>query len=185
MDSLLSKRPAAWHTGVSAPQYDAYYGCSSALAGQGWHEHDDTNYGPSFIYRGNPTSITTPAGSQCLSYDAAGNTVGKTQDGVITTVTMGTYGAVPSAITTGSLATSLNWNSFLGLTGVSGPNGDGAGIGYDANGRPQSATSPYGAATTLTYNDTATPPTRTATTNGHWIRSKKDRGCRFPKGRRE
>jgi RHS repeat-associated protein len=162
-------------TTLAQNYYDAYYGCSSALAGQGWHEHDDTNYGPSFTYRGNPTSITTPAGSKCLSYDAAGNTIGKTQDGVTTTMTMGTYGAVPSAITTGSLAATLNWNSFLGLTGVSGPNGDGAGIAYDPNtGRPLSTTSPYGAVTNFTYNDTATPPTKTATTNGHWVRTSMD-----------
>ncbi len=165
-------------TTLAQNSYDGYNnGCTSALSGQGWHEHDDTNYGPSFIYRGNPTSITAPAGSQCLSYDAAGNTIGKTQDGIATTMTMGTYGAVPSAITTGSLATSLNWNSALGLTGVSGPNGDGAGVGYDGNGRPQSATSPYGAVTNFTYNDNPTPPTppsKTATTNGHWIRTSMD-----------
>jgi len=155
--------------------YDSYIGCSSALAGQGWHEHDDTNYGPSFIYRGNPTSIATPAGSKCLSYDAAGNTIGKTQDGVTTTVTMGAYGAVPSAITTGSLTSTMNWNSFLGLTSAAGPNGDSAGIGYDPNtGRPQSTTSPYGAVTNFTYNDTATPPTKTATTNGRWARTSMD-----------
>jgi len=165
-------------TTLAQNSYDGYNnGCTTALAGQGWHEHDDTNYGPGFIYRGNPTGIATPAGSQCLSYDAAGNTVGKTQDGVTTTMTMGTYGAVPSAITTGSLATSLNWNSALGLTGVSGPNGDGAGVGYDGNGRPQSASSPYGAVTNFTYNDNPTPPTppsKTATTNGHWIRTSMD-----------
>jgi RHS repeat-associated protein len=165
-------------TTLAQNSYDSYIGCSSALAGQGWHEHDDTNYGPSFIYRGNPTSITTPAGSKCLSYDAAGNTIGTTQDGVTTTLTMGTYGAVPSAITTGSLATTLNWNSFLGLTSTTGPNGDSAGIAYDPNtGRPQSATSPYGAVTTFSYNDNPTPPappSKTATTNGHWVRSSMD-----------
>ena len=39
---------------------------------------------------------------------------------------------------------------------------------YDDYARPSSVTSPYGAVTNYTYNDSASPPNHIATTNGHW-----------------
>lgn len=81
---------------------------------------------------------------------------------------------VPSAITVGSFTTNLSFNSFLGLTNETGPNGDSLGIGYDAAARPVTTSSPYGAVTNLTFNDTASPPTRLAITNGHGTRTTLD-----------
>ena len=72
---------------------------------------------------------------------------------------------VPTAITTGSFTTNLGFSSFLGLTSETGPNGDSLGIGYDAAARPSSTSSPYGAGTAYTYNDTASPPTHIAITS--------------------
>src|SRR5205823_2132464 len=103
-------------------------------------------------------------------------------NGVSTTVTTtaATYFAAPTAMTTGSLTTSLNWNTALELNSVAGPNtGDTASTVYDPyTGRPSSSTSPDGATTTYTYNDAAIPPTRTATTtNGstqHGMRTSMD-----------
>ena len=81
---------------------------------------------------------------------------------------------MPSAITVGSFTTNLSFNSFLGLTNETGPNGDSLGIGYDAAARPATTISPYGASTGFTYNDTATPPTHIAMTNGHGTRTTLD-----------
>ncbi len=55
------------------------------------------------------------------------------------------------------------------MTGVTDPNNDQATMAYDAISRPTSTTSPYGATTTHTYNDSASPPSHVATTNGHWV----------------
>jgi hypothetical protein len=49
----------------------------------------------------------------------------------------------------------MSYNSFLGLTNETNPNSAGTTIGYDAMARPNSTTSPFGATTTNTYNDTA------------------------------
>ena len=42
-------------------------------------------------------------------------------------------------------------------------------ISYDTDGQPNTTTSPYGASTTYTYNDTASPPYKSASTNGHSV----------------
>jgi len=67
-----------------------------------------------------------------------------------------------------------NWNTVLGLTSATGPNGEGISIAYDSNARPSSFTSTDGAVTNYTYNDNASPPTKVATTNGHWVRTTMD-----------
>ena len=68
----------------------------------------------------------------------------------------------------------MTWSSFLGLSSATDPNNDTGSIFYDATARPSSVTSPYGAVTTYTYNDTASPPTSIATTNGHWVETVMD-----------
>jgi RHS repeat-associated protein len=68
----------------------------------------------------------------------------------------------------------MSWSSFLGLSSATGPNGDQGSITYDSNARPYTVTSPYGAMTNYTYNDTASPPNHIATTNGHWIETVMD-----------
>ncbi len=78
----------------------------------------------------------------------------------------------PTAMTTGSLTTSMNWTGFLGLSSVTGPNGDGSAVSYDGAQRPLTTTSPYGAVTNYTYS--VFPPLTEATTNGHWTISVMD-----------
>jgi hypothetical protein len=80
----------------------------------------------------------------------------------------------PNAITTGSLTTSLNWNSSLALSNQSGPNGDTASIGYDSSGRPPTITSPYGAITAFSYSSSPPQTLATVTTNNRWTRTTMD-----------
>ena len=68
----------------------------------------------------------------------------------------------------------MTYNSFLGLTNETDPNGSSATIGYDVMARPSSTTSPFGATTTTTYNDTASPPTVQTNVNGRWTRTTMD-----------
>jgi YD repeat-containing protein len=140
------------------------------------NEHDNTNYGTSFLYRGNPHYTATPGGTKCLSYDAGGNLLTHNNNGLTTTATVNstTNYAAPSQITTNSLSGTTNYTAALGLTSASGPNGDTASILYDPNNRPSTTTSPYGAQTTYTYNDSASPPNKIATTNGHWVKTSMD-----------
>jgi YD repeat-containing protein len=135
-------------------------------------EHDSA-YTTSVIYRGNPTTITTPTSTMTQAFDIGGNVTSTTNNGVTSSVstTSATNYAAPSSITTNSLSTSLTWSGFLGVTGVTDPNNDQASMAYDAFARPTTTTSPYGATTTYTYNDTASPPNHVATTNGHWVTS--------------
>ena len=124
---------------------------------------------------GNLTSTTTPSGTTTINYDIAGNVAQRYVNGELTTNTVSstTNYAVPSAMTTVNLTSSVNWTGSLAPSSATGPNGDSASINYDTLARPQSSVSPYGATTTYAYNDTA-PATRTATTNGHWTRTTLD-----------
>ena len=80
----------------------------------------------------------------------------------------------PGEITTNSLSSSMNWSAFVGLTSATDPNNDTASISYDANARPSTVTSPYGAVTTNTYNDTASPPNKLAMTDSHGVKTVMD-----------
>lgn len=137
----------------------------------------DTTYA-STGWRGNPTSIGTPSGATANVYDRYGNVSSTTVNGITSTVstTSTTNYAAPSQITVGSsLTTSLTYdNSFLGLTNETGPNGTSVDIGYDANARPASSTSPFGATTSTSYNDTASPPNTCTMVNGRWTQTNLD-----------
>ena len=64
------------------------------------------------------------------------------------------------------------WTGFLGPDRVTEPNNALTIMVYDAYARPTTVTSPAGAQTTLTY--TNSPPTKTATTNGRWVKTTYD-----------
>lgn len=123
-------------------------------------EHDNTNYPYTFTYRGNVSSSTTPTTIATYSLDLTGSVTSTQVNGITTNVTAANNYAAPGQITTGTLTSTMNWNTFLGLSSATGPNGDSGSIGYDANARPASTTSPYGAVTNYTYNDTASPPNK-------------------------
>jgi YD repeat-containing protein len=64
----------------------------------------------------------------------------------------------------------MQYNGWLGLTNVTGPNAASASFSYDGYSRPAQTTSPHGAITTFAY----TTNTTTATTNGHWVKTTVD-----------
>jgi RHS repeat-associated protein len=137
-------------------------------------------YTTSFTTRGNVVCSSTPSGGSNHNYDQAGNVVNVTTNGVTAQVSTSgsTNFAAPSQFTVGGLTTSLGWNSFLGLTSETGPNGDSAATTYDAYARASGTTSPFGASTTVTYTNFTNPPTTgqtaTTTTNGRWTRKTMD-----------
>ena len=137
-------------------------------------EHDNTNYPYTFIYRGDVATSVTPTATTHNYIDMTGNVTSTVVNGITSTVTTTNNFAVPGQITTNSLTSTMNWSNFLGLSSATGPNGDTGSISYDADARPHTTTSPYGAVTTFTYNDTASPPNRVATTNGHWVKTVMD-----------
>ncbi|HTR35829.1 MAG TPA: RHS repeat-associated core domain-containing protein [Bryobacteraceae bacterium] len=136
----------------------------------GMYEHD-TNYGTSFLYRGDVTSSSSPTTSTSMWYDIGGNVTKTTNNGVTTTATTSslTNFAAPDQMTTNSLNSSMTWSTFLGPSTATGPNGDQGSLSYDTNARPSTTTSPYGAVTTYTYADTASPPYKSASTNTHTV----------------
>jgi RHS repeat-associated protein len=153
-------------------QYDQGY-LASVSGMREWDSSVATGYGAA---RGNPTTVTGPSGTTTMSYNIAGAPATVTVNGVTTSVsTTGTTNyAAPSLMTVGSLSETMNYNSFLGLTNDSGPNGASVTIGYDANARPNSVTSPFGGVTGTAYNDTASPPTVVTSVNGRWTRQTLD-----------
>ena len=139
----------------------------------GAYEHDST-YGTSLIYRGNVTSSTTPTTITTNAYDMTGNVTTTTVNGVATTVTSSssTNYAAPTQVTTiPQQSSNMTWNTFLGLSSAAGPNGDTGAITYDANARPLTSTSPYGALTYYTYNDSASTPNKVAMTDSHGVQT--------------
>jgi RHS repeat-associated protein len=136
---------------------------------QGLCDHDNVNYSAAFTYRGNVTSSTTPTTTTITAYDTfgTGSVTSTTVNGVTSTVGITTDYAAPGAITTNQLLSTMNWTSFLGLSSATGPNGDTGSITYDANARPTTTTSPYGAVTTYTYNDTWSPPNKIVMADSH------------------
>jgi YD repeat-containing protein len=160
-------------TNTSTLQSIIYDGGSLAAA-SGEHEWD-TNYG-SVTARGNPTSITDTSGTRTMSYNELGNAVSVTPNGVTRSISTSTTTnfAATEQLTVGSLTTTNTYSSFLGLTNETGPNSASISMGYDLIARPNSVTGVFGAATTNTYNDTASPPTFVSTINGRWTRQTLD-----------
>jgi hypothetical protein len=60
---------------------DAYCAGTYSLTNVSANEHDNTNYGTAFAYRGNPAAMVTPSGTRCLTYDIAGNVVTNNNNG--------------------------------------------------------------------------------------------------------
>lgn len=150
------------------------YDATALASVTGLNAHDST-YGTSFVYRCNPTTVTTLTNTVTAAYDIGGNTTYSSNNGVTTssTINSSTNYAAPSQLTTNSLSTSLSYSSFLGITQATGPNAATASIVYDGGARPSTTTSPSGAVTNYTYADTGNN-TNTATTNGHWVKTQLD-----------
>jgi len=151
-------------------------------------QHDDTDYGTGFVYRGNATTRSTLDGMANLQYESTGVAVCSV-DGAGHTI-----GAAPSADTNFSLPgmltpggnanlkTTVTYASSWAVTSVTGPNGANGTTTYDVYGRPQSTKIPDGAETDYGYTyfsvsggttnqQTATLTTGTAT---RWKRTTLD-----------
>ena len=100
---------------------DAYCTGTYSLTNVSANEHDNTNYGTAFAYRGNPAAMVTPSGTRCLTYDIAGNVVTNNNNGLSTSVTTSNNYAVPATITTNSLQSTATWQPFLGLSTAARP----------------------------------------------------------------
>ncbi len=145
----------------------------------GLRNHDPA-YNSYFNDRGNLREQTANGLTTTIYYDITGTVTGA-DDGqghsVAFTPAAGTNNAAPGVITPNSesnLAESLSYTSFLGVASDTHPNSATSSTLYDADARPTSSTSPHGATTTYTYNNITNPPTTTATTNGHWVRTSMD-----------
>lgn len=159
---------------VSTIAYDAS-GCSgyTTLANvTGAFNHDDTNYGTGFNYRGNPTYAGGLNATSCAAYDVLGNSPTQLDaEGRTHNATFGYNYTVPTATSMGIYGESAVFNSFLGLTQKTTLDGTDA-IRYDSSARPSQTTSELGVVTTYTY--TTSPPSVTATTNGRWSKTTLD-----------
>jgi RHS repeat-associated protein len=115
--------------------------------------HDLANYTWQFDYRGNPTLVQFFSNTSCMTYDFTGTLRGKSDNsGTMTMQTQsGTNYTVPSLVTANGYSSTLNWTPALQLSGMTGPNGESIGYGYDIYNRPSGGYSPYGATTTYGY----------------------------------
>ena len=150
------------------------YGDNTATPPDGTHEFDSTYNGNGPTNRGNLCQTITPGSARHIYYNRAG-TVTSTQDAVGHTVTSTPDAsrnyAVPSAISTGNLTSSMTWNGAFQLTGSTNPNGAATSLAYDAYARPAGGQSPYGATTSIAYTNSGT---KTVTTNSRWTKTTTD-----------
>ena len=125
------------------------------------------NYGP-----GNLTTSFTLAATSYIAYNSNGTVNHSTVNGVTKSLTYDTGNtySVPTQITVGSLTNTIAYNSFLGATSNTGPNGDVSKISYANISRPSSTTNPYLLATNYAYGTNTT----SAVVNGRWTRTTMD-----------
>ncbi len=147
------------------------------------NEFDPTYNGNGAGYRGNVCGSVNPSGIRRMQYNRAGAALQQSVNGIVTNTVPAAANnyAVPSAISTGNLTSSMTWNGAFQPTGATNPNGASSSLAYDLYARPSGGTSPYGSATGITYNNWApgTPATRvtttaTTTTNNRWTRETLD-----------
>ena len=80
--------------------------------------------------------------------------------------------AVPSAISTGNLTSTMTWNGAFQPTSATSPTGATTSLAYDAYARPAATTSPYRAITSVNYSNS--PPTKTTVTKQRWAKTTMD-----------
>lgn len=119
--------------------------------------HDDTNYGTSFTYRGNPTTVSSMGTTMQYTYMTTG-IPSSILDGdganIAVTTTTSTAYSLPSALTpnaNSALATDLSYTSSFAIASVTAPSGATQTTTYDAYQRTSTVTSADGAVTTYTY----------------------------------
>jgi RHS repeat-associated protein len=145
----------------------AYDGSTISSCPTGVAQHDDTNYGCSFVYRGNPTSVTTygaPASNgqpivKNLTYDVFGNVLTsqpnccQAQTAVFSNATNYSF---PDTVTVGSspnqLTTTYTYNSSGQVLTITDPNNLTTSYAYNT---ADGLTSGAGPITSITRPDTS------------------------------
>ena len=109
------------------------YDQTTPATATGINEHS-SQYGTTWMTRGNPTTVVSPSGTIVYGYDVAGNVIIANTNGRSTSSTINTTTnyAAPSQITTISLSSSMSYTAALGVNSATGPNGDNLAIAYDA-----------------------------------------------------
>jgi RHS repeat-associated protein len=165
-------------SGVTTPLVTNTYDGTALTNRTGLREHDSTNYGTGFLYRGNVTRTETPSSKINIAYDITGSST-TTDDGyglsVSATPAANTNNAAPGVIMPNSnsnLQTSLAYTAWLGVTTVTKPNNSIAETHYDSYGRVDWTRSQHGATTNYAYDYAA--KTVTATTNNRWVKTTMD-----------
>src|SRR5260370_6170901 len=124
--------------------YDNYaLGCGGAtgmVLRSGAGQHDDTNYGTGFTYRGNVTTRSSIGGSATMLYESTGVVTCGVDGAGYTTASApssSTNYSLPGVLTPGgnsNLATSVSYASSFAVTSVTGPNGATGTTTYDGFG---------------------------------------------------
>jgi RHS repeat-associated protein len=155
------------------------YDGSSLTSATGSSNHDDTNYGTGFAYRGLATTTTqytdaaTPSGSitHSATYDMLGNSVTATADCCIQlqyTYSSTTQFSQAESTVRGSgttLTTTSTYDSYTGLLASStDENNQTTSYNYDVMDRQTSLTRPDSTVTSTSYDDSSANPATTVTT---------------------
>ena len=133
---------------------------------------------PATSTRGNAVSWGDGVNFGSAAYNAAGQPLNGSTNGVSQTTSYSSSGAgstVPNLITpnnTSSLSVALNFNSALNITGINPASENGVSFGYDGNQRKTSDTSKDGATTSYTYASDGR--WMQATINGRWTKTTYD-----------
>ncbi|MBI2685178.1 MAG: RHS repeat-associated core domain-containing protein [Acidobacteria bacterium] len=155
--------------------YDIYpYGAAPGVAFPALlRQHDDANYNSTMIYRGNLSTMTTPAKTVSFAFDGTGNVL-QTSDSYGHTAAQvmdeNKNYAVPKSVSGGSLTTSMSWNSYNAPMSSTGPNSDTMSFSYDTYARPATTTAPNGSVTNYTYASSG-PFWKLATTGTRWSKT--------------
>ena len=164
-------------TKVSNSTYS--YDGSAVTSATGAANHDDTNYGTGFAYRGLVTSITqytnpvTPSGAitHTNTFDMLGNTLTATADCCIQkqfNYSSTTQFSQPDSVVKGSgttLTSSFTYDAYTGLRASStDENSQTTSYNYDVMDRRTSLTRPDSTVISTSYNDSSANPSSTVTT---------------------
>jgi len=155
------------------------YDGGTLTSATGATNHDDTNYGASFTFRGLLTLLTqytdpvTPSGAitHTKSYDMLGNLRTETADCCVQkqySFSSTTQFSQPDSVVRGSgatLTTSSTYDSYTGLLATStDENNQITQYNYDVMDRSSSTTRPDNTILSTSYDDTSANPSTTATT---------------------
>jgi RHS repeat-associated protein len=165
-------------SGTAKSRMTFTYDSASLSSATGTSNHDDTNYGTGFTYRGLVTSVTgyadaaTPSGSvtHSATYDMLGNVLTSTADCCIQfqyNFSSTTNYSQPDSVVRGSgttLTTSATYDSYTGLVAIStDENNQTTSYSYDVMDRETSLTRPDSTVISTSYDDSSASPALTVT----------------------